>query len=138
MPNRPRTSPKPTEPTRVGTELSEVLDHSVGQIEQAILDAVSEAPWLTDADRGAVALALRLARDVDRTTADDAAQLASLARTLLATLASIGLTVTGRVQADTPPAPQENPLDALRARAAGRLADAQSVDTATVRPIKGR
>jgi hypothetical protein len=138
MPTKPRTSPKATEPTRVGTDLSGYVDQEHALIEQAVVEAVAQAPWLTDADRGAVALAVRLARDVDRTTADDAAQLASLARTLLATLGSLGLTVTGRVQSDTPPAPQENPLDALRARAAGRLADAQSVDTATVRPIKGR
>jgi hypothetical protein len=138
MPTKPRTSPKATEPTRVGTDLSGHLAQAVGDIERALVEAVEQAPWITPADAGAVSLALKLARDVDRTTADDAAQLASLARTLLATLASIGLTVTGRVQADTPPAPQENPLDALRARAAGRLTDAQSVDPETVRPIKRR
>jgi hypothetical protein len=138
MPNKTRTAPSRPARDPDGPVAAAKVEWGVGPVAQAVNDAVTAADWITPADAAAVALALRLAADVDRCSPDDATQMAALSRTLLNCLAAIGLTVAGRVQADTPPPQQENPLDALRARAAGRLADATSVDTATVRPIKGR
>ena len=138
MPTKTGTSPKRTEPVRVEPDPSAKGLPSLGAVESAVISAVDQAPWISPADSGAVALAIKLARDIDRTGTDEATQMAALARTLLATLAAIGLTVAGRIQSDTLPPSEENPLDVLRSRAAGRIADASSSDSATVRPIPRR
>ena len=135
-PSKPRTSPNKAEVPPAGPDAPDEPGGFVGVVASAVYEAVMAAEWLTPADGAAVALASRLAADID--SCDDAQQIASLSRTLLAVLAAIGLTVAGRTSTDTPPPAQENPLDALRARAAGRLTDAKSADTATVRSIAGR
>ena len=136
MPKRTGTSPDATEPVPVGAATHAVLGQEPGPVQQGVLEAAADADWITTADQAALRLALRLAFDIDK--ADDPQQIASLARTLLAVLAAIGLTVAGRTATDTKPPQQEDPLDALRARAAGRLTDATSTDTATVRSIARR
>ena len=136
MPKRTGTSPDATEPVQVATAAYAVLGQEPGPVQQGVLEAAGDADWITTADQAALRLALRLAKDIDK--ADDPQQIASLARTLLAVLAAIGLTVAGRTATDTKPPQQEDPLDALRARAAGRLTDATSTDTATVRSIARR
>ena len=133
MPKRTGTSPDAAEPVQVGTVAAAFLGREPGPVQQGVLEAAADADWITTADQAALRLAIRLAHDIDST--DDAQQIASLSRTLLAVLAAIGLTVAGRVSTDTKPPSQENPLDALRARAAGRLSDAPSADAATVRSI---
>ncbi len=106
-------------------------------VRDAVEQAASRADWLTAADQGALRLALKLAADIDKLGADDAAQLASLARTFLTTLDRLGLTVTSR--RDTPAAPQEDdPLAQLRLRAEARLTPAAGGDTATVRALPRR
>jgi len=106
-------------------------------VRDAVEAAAAKADWLTAADQGALRLALKLAADIDKLGADDAAQLASLARTFLTTLDRLGLTATSR--RDTPAAPQEDdPLAQLRLRAEARLTPAASGDTATVRALPRR
>ena len=136
MPKRTGTSPDATEPVPVSAATHAVLGQEPGPVQQGVLDAACDADWITTADQAALRLALRLAHDIDKS--DDPQQIASLARTLLAVLAAIGLIVAGRTATDTKPPQQEDPLDALRARAAGRLTDAKSADTATVRSIARR
>ena len=106
-------------------------------VRDAVEAAAAKADWLTPADQGALRLALKLAADIDKLGADDAAQLASLARTFLTTLDRLGLTVTSR--RDTPAAPQEDdPLAQLRLRAEARLTGPAGGDTATVRALPRR
>ena len=136
MPKRTGTSPDATEPVQVGAAATAIPVEDMGPVQQGVLEAAGDADWITTADQAALRLALRLAHDIDK--ADDPQQIASLARTLLAVLAAIGLTVAGRTATDTKPPQQEDPLDALRARAAGRLTDATRADTATVRSITRR
>ena len=136
MPKQTGTSPDATEPIPVGTAAAAFLGREPGPVQQGVLEAAADASWITTADQAALRLAIRLAHDIDNES--DAAQIASLSRTLLAVLAAIGLTVAGRTATDTKPPQQEDPLDALRARAAGRLTDAKSADTATVRSIARR
>ena len=106
-------------------------------VRDAVAAAAAKADWLTPADAGALRLALKLAADIDRLGPDEAAQLASLARTFLTTLDRLGLTVTSR--RDTPAAPQEDdPLAQLRLRAEARLTGATDRDPAPVRALPRR
>jgi len=132
MPNKPRTSPKRPESQPVDTGAPDELP----SVEAAVIAASEGADWITMADGAALRLAIRLGRDIDQS--DDPQQIASLSRSLLAVLAAVGMTVAGRTATDTPPPAQENPLDALRARAAGRLADTSSTDPTPIRAVKGR
>ena len=132
MPEKPRTSPKRPESKPVEPDPSA----NSGSVEEAVLAAAENADWITMADGAALRLAIRLGRDIDKS--DDPQQIASLSRTLLAVLAAVGMTVSGRTATDTPPPAQENPLDALRQRAAGRLADTKSADATPIRAVKGR
>lgn len=106
-------------------------------VRDAVESAAAKADWLTPADQGALRLALKLAADIDKLGADDAAQLASLARTFLTTLDRLGLTVTSR--RDTAATPQkDDPLAQLRLRAEARLTSPAGGDTATVRALPRR
>ena len=107
-------------------------------VRDAVEAAAAKADWLTPADQGALRLALKLAADIDKLGADDAAQLASLARTFLTTLDRLGLTVTSRRDAGATAAQEDDPLAQLRLRAEARLTDAPSGDTATVRALPRR
>ena len=107
-------------------------------VESATLAAMADADWLTAADAGAKQLALKLARDLDRLGPDEAAQLASLARTFLTTLDRLGLTVSSRRDSGTTTVEEADPLAQLRLRAEARLTDAPSGDAATVRSIARR
>jgi hypothetical protein len=76
--------------------------------------AVNAAPWLTDADAGAIALAVLIAESYELET--DLRALPRLAAELRAILKDLGLSVAGR----TDPAESktlDNPLDELRRRA---------------------
>ena len=132
MPSKPRTAPTGTRPSPDGPDSPDESQ----SVEAAVVAASENADWITLADGAALRLAIRLGRDIDKST--DPQQIASLSRTLLAVLAAVGLTVSGRTATDTKPVSEENPLDVLRARAAGRLTDAQGADTATVRSIARR
>ena len=132
MPSKPRTSPAKAEVPPTGPDSPD----RPGPVEAAVLAAADNADWITLADGAALRLAVRLGQDIDKS--DDPQQIAQLSSTLLRVLAAVGMTVSGRAQTDTPPPSQENPLDALRARAAGRLTDAKSADPTPIRAIKGR
>ena len=121
-------APTPTEPSGA---------HSAAQsVREAVEVAAVEADWLTPADAGALRLALKLAADIDRLGPDEAAQLASLARTFLTTLDRLGLTVTSRRE---PAAKQEeDPLAPHRLRAEARLTGATDRDPAPVRALPRR
>ena len=111
--------------------------HSAAQsVRGAVEAAAAKADWLTAADQGAMTLALKLAGDIDKLGPDEAAQLASLARTFLTTLDRLGLTVTSRRE---PAAKQEeDPLAQLRLRAEARLTGATDRDPAPVRALPRR
>lgn len=73
--------------------------------------AVKAAPWITAADQATVALAIRLARELESEI--DARRGALLVNVL----GSLGLTVAGRGAKPQEPSREENPLDAIRQRA---------------------
>jgi hypothetical protein len=76
--------------------------------------SVKAATWLTEADAGAVAVALRLANELDEST--DVAQMVHLSKAIQGMLTALGMTVAGRV-GKAEPDEEVNPLDALRKRA---------------------
>lgn len=88
--------------------------------------AVKAASWITPADQAAVALAIKLARQLE-VEVD-----ARLGKLLVDVLGSLGLTVAGRGTKPQEVEREVNPLDALRERAAGR-----SNPTATRDPKPG-
>lgn len=99
-----------------------------GPVEQTVLDAVAAADWLEAADAAAVAVARRIARDLDQLPAGETS-VATLSRSLTGVLTSLQLTPAGRRQqqaasASSDPAAPVDPLAKLRARgAAARLAE---------------
>jgi hypothetical protein len=77
--------------------------------------SVRAASWLTEADAGAVAVAIRLANELDEST--DVAQMVHLSKAIQGILTALGMTVAGRV-GKAEPDEEVNPLDSLRKRAA--------------------
>ena len=77
--------------------------------------SVRAATWLTEADAGAVAVALRLANELDEST--DVAQMVHLSKAIQGILTALGMTVAGRV-GKAEPDEEVNPLESLRKRAA--------------------
>jgi hypothetical protein len=76
--------------------------------------SVKAATWLTAADAGAVAVALRLANELDDST--DVAQMVHLSKAIQGILTALGMTVAGRV-GKAEPDEEVNPLESLRKRA---------------------
>lgn len=76
--------------------------------------AVASAPWITKADTATVALAIRLAREIE---ADLDPRLGKL---LVDVLSALGLTVAGRGTKPEEPAKEVSSLDVLRQRATQR------------------
>ena len=76
--------------------------------------SVKAATWLTEADAGAVAVALRLADELDNST--DVGQMVHLSKAIQGILTALGMTVAGRV-GKAEPEEEVNPLDSLRKRA---------------------
>lgn len=76
--------------------------------------SVKAASWLTEADAGAVAVALRLANELDESV--DVAQMVHLSKAIQGMLTALGMTVAGRV-GKAEPDEEVNPLDSLRKRA---------------------
>ena len=131
------TAPKRTPKPRTPTEAPDV-PAPAQRVRDAVDSAATRADWITPADAAALELARKLAGDIDRLGPEDAAQLAAVARTFLAVLDKLGLTVAGRRTDPTAIVQEEDPLAALRLRAEARLTDAPDRDTATVRPITRR
>ena len=88
-------------------------DANVGPLETALGQAAAAADWLEVSDVAALELARSLARQVDREADPHAA------RTLLAVLDALGLTVKGR--RDRHPVEEESPLSRLQAAARRQL-----------------
>lgn len=109
-------APKP--PRRVPTTsgVKTASETNVGSVEGALTLAASAADWLEISDAAALELGRNLARKVD-TDGDPHA-----ARTLLAVLEQLGLTVRGR--RDRQPAEEESPLARLQAAARRELGTA--------------
>jgi thioredoxin-like negative regulator of GroEL len=87
-------------------------EHS-GAVEAALGAAAKAADWLEVSDVAALELARHLARQVDREADPHAA------RTLLAVLEALGLTVKGR--RDRKPAEEDSPLARLQSAARRQL-----------------
>lgn len=81
---------------------------------EQIEGSVKAASWLTEADAGAVAIAYKLADELDRAT--EVGELVHLSKALQGMLTALGMTVAGRV-GKAEPEEEVNPLDALRKRA---------------------
>ena len=103
--------PKPKVPTTSGDKVA--ADANVGALESALATAAQAAEWLEVSDVAALELARTLARLVDREADPHAA------RTLLAVLESLGLTVKGR--SSRKPVEEDSPLDRLQANARRQL-----------------
>lgn len=86
----------------------------MASVSEKLLQSVSAANWLTEADGAAVEVALRLADELDAATETD--DLVLLSKALQGVLASLGLTVSGRV-GKASPIGEVNPLDGLRRNA---------------------
>jgi hypothetical protein len=76
--------------------------------------SVKAATWLTEADAGAVAVAIRLANELDESV--DVAQMVHLSKAIQGILTALGMTVAGRV-GKAEPDEEVSPLDSLRKRA---------------------
>jgi hypothetical protein len=76
--------------------------------------SVKAATWLTVADAGAVAVAYKLADELDNAT--DVSQMVQLSKALQGMLTALGMTVAGRI-GKAEPEEEVNPLDDLRKRA---------------------
>ena len=105
----PKASPKAPAASGVKTP----LDANLGALETALGTAAQAADWLEVSDVAALELARTLARQVDREADPHAA------RTLLAVLEALGLTVKGR--RDRKPVEDETPLARLQAAARRQL-----------------
>ena len=81
---------------------------------EQIEGSVKAASWLTEADAGAVAIAYKLADELDQAT--EVSDLVQLSKALQGMLTALGMTVAGRV-GKAEPEEEVNPLDALRKRA---------------------
>lgn len=83
--------------------------------------SLQAASWLTKADDAQVEVARILIRHLD--TATDSREIVSISKTLTEVLADLGMNVAGRTgKAEAPK--EVTPLDAIRKRAAIRLAEA--------------
>jgi len=83
-------------------------------VREEIAGSVRAASWLTEADAGAVAIAYRLADELDQCV--DVGQMVHLSKALQSILTALGLTVAGRV-GKAEPEEEVNPLEGLRKRA---------------------
>ena len=105
-PKQPRKAPAPSGVKTAAQSIS-------GPLEAALVTAADSADWLEVTDVAALELARSLARQVDREADPHAA------RTLLAVLDALGLTVKGR--RDRKPVEDESPLSRLQAAARRQL-----------------
>ena len=133
----PRDTPKRTGKAPTAPRTSDAPG-PVQRVRDAVDSAAARADWITPADAAALELARKLAGDIDRLGPEDAAQLAAVARTFLAVLDKLGLTVAGRRTDPTAVVHEEDPLAALRLRAEARLTDTPDRDAATVRALPRR
>ena len=106
-------SPKPARRVPAPSGVKTASDANVGALEAALKTAAAAADWLEVTDVAALELARSLAVQVDREADPHAA------RTLLAVLDSLGLTVKGR--RDRQPAEEESPLARLQQAARRQL-----------------
>jgi hypothetical protein len=106
-------SPKRSQsvPTTSGVKTPSETDS--GALEAALRTAADAADWLEVSDVAALELAANLARQIDREADPHAA------RTLLAVLESLGLTVKGR--RDRKPPEEDSPLARLQEAARRQL-----------------
>jgi hypothetical protein len=86
--------------------------------------SVKAATWLTVADAGAVAVAYKLADELDQST--DVSQMVQLSRALQGMLTALGMTVAGRI-GKAEPEEEVNPLENLRKRASAPVGRKQAV-----------
>jgi hypothetical protein len=106
-------SPKQNQKAPAPSGVKTASESNVGSLEAALATAASSADWLEVSDVAALELARHLARQVDREADPHAA------RTLLAVLESLGLTVKGR--RDRKPPEEDSPLARLQAAARRQL-----------------